>query len=584
MEMRTSIVRSTRLVAALAIITACGERAVTVLAPSSSPSLAQSGNKPAKAGSIAVSVSTSGSDWDKDGYTVKVDGGSATTVGVSGSANFSNVGTGSHSVSLEGLAANCTAAANPQTVSVANGRTSQVQFAVNCSAITQTGSLTVTASTSGSNPDSDGYSVVVDGGQSTSLASNGSASFTGLQAGSHTVTLSTSSIAANCTLSSTNPQTVSVAAGGTATATFNVTCTAIPTTGTITVKTSTTGANFDPDGYTIALDGNSSSAKSVGVSDSASFSGVSEGSHSVTLAGLASNCSTTNNPRTVSVTAGGTTQAAFAIVCAAVTTPAYTFAGAGDVASCAWEGDSLTAEVLDRIVASDPNTTIFNAGDIAYDASTASELANCYDPNWGRHKARTYVALGNHEYKVDPNPTWDYFGDRAGPRGLGYYSYDLGAWHVIMLNDNIPFGVGSAQDTWLKQDLANSGKSCTIAVFHQPLFVSGALEITPSRKPIWDRLYAAGVEIVLNGHLHWYERFAPQRPDGTVDTVNGIREFVVGTGGNTIAIGMPTAANLEKQGNTRGVLKFTLTPGNYSWEFVTIAGKTFTDSGSGTCH
>ena len=264
-------------------------------------------------------------------------------------------------------------------------------------------------------------------------------------------------------------------------------------------------------------------------------------------------------------------------------TDAYTLAGASNIASCSWDSDELTAQVLDGIVARDPNTTVFNAGDAIYDgASTASMLTNCYGPSWGRHKARTYVALGEHEYQTDPNPTWDYFGDRAGPRGQGYYSYDLGAWHVVMLNDNIAFGPGSAQDTWLQQDLAASASTCTIAVFHQPLFASGTP--APSRKPIWDRLYAAGVEIVLNGHLTWYERYAPQTPDGTVDTVNGIREFVVGTGGFTTAIGTPTAANLAKQGNTRGVLKLTLTPGNYAWQFVTIAGKTFTDTGTGTCH
>ena len=265
--------------------------------------------------------------------------------------------------------------------------------------------------------------------------------------------------------------------------------------------------------------------------------------------------------------------------------PSYTLAGASNIASCSWDSDELTAQALDGIVARDPGTTVFNAGDAIYDrATTASQLTSCYDPSWGRHKARTYVALGEREYQTDPNPTWDYFGDRAGPRGQGYYSYDLGAWHVVMLNDNIPFGPGSAQDTWLQQDLAASASTCTIAVFHQPLFVSGTTVATPSRKPIWDRLYAAGVEIVLNGHLHWYERYAPQRPDGTVDQATGIREFVVGTGGFTTAIATPTGANVEKQGNTRGVLKLTLTPGGYAWEFVTIAGKSFTDTGSGTCH
>jgi hypothetical protein len=322
------------------------------------------------------------------------------------------------------------------------------------------------------------------------------------------------------------------------------------------------------------------------VNDSTAFASLAPGTHTAALSGLATNCSATSNPQTATITAGSTTRTLFSITCAAVPPPSgttYTFAGAGDVGSCSWFGDDTTAILLDQIVAGDPNTTVFVAGDIAYENATAAEYTNCYEPTWGRHKARTYVALGNHEYNVDPNPTWDYFGSRAGPRGLGYYSYDLGAWHIVMLNDNIAFGPGSAQDLWLQQDLASSTKRCTIAIWHQPLFYGSTLVVTPSRKPFWDRLYAAGVELVLNGHLHQYERYAPQTPTGTVDNATGIREFVVGTGGNTNVLPDPRP-NQEKIGNSRGVLKLTLTDTGYSWLFIPLPGRSFTDSGSGTCH
>ena len=189
-----------------------------------------------------------------------------------------------------------------------------------------------------------------------------------------------------------------------------------------------------------------------------------------------------------------------------------TFVGAGDIASCTVAGDERTAQLLDDIAG-----TVFTLGDNAYPNGRAEDYASCYEPSWGRHKARTYAALGNHEYDTGTaDASFDYFGDRVGPRGLGYYSFDLGFWHIIVLNDNapyVPFKANSAQDRWLQADLAGNTKRCILAIWHQPRFYSskdpgGSTEST-SRKIFWDRLYAAGVDLVMSGHRHQYERFAP---------------------------------------------------------------------------
>jgi PKD repeat protein len=270
--------------------------------------------------------------------------------------------------------------------------------------------------------------------------------------------------------------------------------------------------------------------------------------------------------------------------------PARVFVGAGDIGVCGASGDQEASKLIDAIVATDPTAMVFAAGDLAYENSTAAELTNCYGPSWGRHLSRTQAAMGDNEYNIDPNPAWDYFGDRAGPRGKGYRSFDLGDWHIIYLNDNpahVPFAAGSQQDLWLQSDLAANTKRCTIAIFHQPYTYSNTSTTTIRKnwKILWDRLYAAGAEIVLNGHVHRYERFAPQTPDRVRDDARGIRQFIVGTGGAGV-VGTPTvlAPNSETRSSTRGVLKLTLQRDSYEWQFIPVAGKTFTDSGSGTCH
>jgi len=269
-------------------------------------------------GTLAVTVTTSGSNTPS-GYTVTVDGSSSQSVGATGVATFLGLPSGSHTVLLSGVPSNCSVSgANPRTVSLIAGLVAATTFSVSCTAPPPpptTGDLTVTTGTSGSNIDADGYTVTVDGGASQAIGTNGSVTFSGLAAASHTVVLS--GVASNCSVSGGTSRTVSVPAGGTASTSFSVSCTAPPPqTGNLTVTTSTTGSNLDPDGYTATVDGGAS--QSVGTNGSVTFTGLSAGSHSVALSGVAANCSVSGaNPQTVTVPSGGTVTASFAVSCAA---------------------------------------------------------------------------------------------------------------------------------------------------------------------------------------------------------------------------------------------------------------------------
>jgi Bacterial Ig-like domain/Calcineurin-like phosphoesterase len=266
------------------------------------------------------------------------------------------------------------------------------------------------------------------------------------------------------------------------------------------------------------------------------------------------------------------------------------FVGAGDIASCARTADEATAKLLDHIVAVAPSTTVFTTGDNAYESGTPSEYTNCYQPNWGRHKAITRPTVGNHEYYTLENASgyFGYFGARAGTPPEGYYSYDLGRWHVVALNSMCEkvggCGAASPMVEWLERDLAANPRTCTLAYFHHPLFSSGSSSGGNSKmRPTWEALYAARADVVLNGHVHNYERFAPQTPRGVADPANGIREFVVGTGGYSLNAFKTTVANSQvRNANSFGVLKLTLHPTGYDWEFVAVDGKT-ADSGTGSC-
>lgn len=258
-----------------------------------------------------------------------------------------------------------------------------------------------------------------------------------------------------------------------------------------------------------------------------------------------------------------------------------TLVGAGDVASCRSDGDEATALLLDTIPG-----TVFVAGDVVYESGSSDEFMNCYAASWGRHKDRTRPAPGNHEYYT-PGAAgyYAYFGWRAGDPDKGYYSYDVGDWHVVVINSNIDVSTGSPQEQWLRADLAAHPAVCTIAYWHHPLFSSGDHGSHSTMRPIWQALYDADADVVISGHDHIYERFAPQTPTGQADMIRGIREFIVGTGGRSLlGFALRIAANSELRDNTAyGVLKLTLNPTSYSWEFVPVAGANFRDSGSGSC-
>jgi uncharacterized protein YjdB len=257
------------------------------------------------------------------------------------------------------------------------------------------------------------------------------------------------------------------------------------------------------------------------------------------------------------------------------------FVGAGDISDCGNNNDEATAKLLDNI-----QGTVFTLGDNVYSSGTTLQFTQCYDPTWGRHKARTRPAPGNHDYNTSgATGYYGYFGSLAGPSGQGYYSYDLGEWHIISLNSNISMSAGSAQEQWLRADLAASTKTCTLAYWHHPRFSSGTHGSSTSPRPLWQALYDYNADLVLVGHDHNYQRFAPQTPAGVADPVRGIRQFVAGTGGASHYVFTTPIANTEAYNtDTFGVLKLTLNAGSYTWEFVPVAGKTYRDSGSGSCH
>ena len=268
---------------------------------------------------------------------------------------------------------------------------------------------------------------------------------------------------------------------------------------------------------------------------------------------------------------------------ALLVTTAPVLLAAGDIASCDSNGDEATAALLKG------TATIAAVGDLAYESGTTAEFNSCYGPSWGRYKARTHPALGNHEY-LTPGAAgyFGYWGAAAGAPGAGYYSYDLGSWHVAVLNSNCSFvdcAAGSLQATWLRTDLAQHPARCTLAYWHHPLFSSTAGTPNPAVQPLWQALYDAGADVVLTGHAHNYQRFAPQAPSGAADPARGIREFVVGTGGKARhSVGVPIANQETADDSTFGVLKLTLLPDGYRWRFMPTAGGVFADSGSGACH
>jgi hypothetical protein len=259
---------------------------------------------------------------------------------------------------------------------------------------------------------------------------------------------------------------------------------------------------------------------------------------------------------------------------AAAATP-QTLVGAGDIATCG-RADRATARLLDSIPG-----TVFTTGDNAYPDGTLANFRDCYDPGWGRHLRRTRPSPGNHDYHVAGAAGYfRYFGTKAGPNERGYYAYNRGAWRIYSLNSEV---LSNAQLNWLTADLRRNRSRCSMAYWHAPRFSSGVHGNAPEVGVLWRPLYRAGVELVVNGHDHDYERFAPQRPNGTRYWM-GIREFVVGTGGTGLrAFESDQRHSMARQARVHGVLKLTLRSGSYAWRFVSVDGS-WTDAGSARCH
>ena len=269
---------------------------------------------------------------------------------------------------------------------------------------------------------------------------------------------------------------------------------------------------------------------------------------------------------------------------AAKSPPAAILLAAGDIADCSWDGAQLTAGLIE----SRPGT-VAAIGDTAYPTGSASDYANCYQPTWGRFKSRTRPALGNHEYlTAGAGAYFAYFGRKAAPPG-GYYSYRLGSWHIVVINSNCDqiggCGPGSKQLRWLRADLANHPARCTLAYWHHPRFSSGPHGSNEVMQPVWAALVKAGADVVLSGHDHLYQRFAPLDASGRIDPAGGIREFVVGTGGGSLYPAVRPIAASRKIIEHWGILRLKLGSNRYYWRFLSTnpTGRVL-DSGSGACH
>lgn len=264
--------------------------------------------------------------------------------------------------------------------------------------------------------------------------------------------------------------------------------------------------------------------------------------------------------------------------------PTATLLAAGDIADCSLKGAALTAKLIER-----QRGTVAAIGDTAYPTGSASDYTNCYQPTWGHFKGRTRPALGNHEYATGSAAAYfAYFGRKAAPPS-GYYSYRLGGWHVVVINSNCDriggCGPGSTQFRWLKADLAGHPARCTLAYWHSPRFSSGPHGSDETMQPIWAALAKAGADVVLNGHDHLYQRFAPLNASGRINRARGMREFVVGTGGGSLYQAVRTIPASRTIITSRwGVLRLQLSAKGYRWQFLAAPSGATLDSGSGTCH
>lgn len=266
----------------------------------------------------------------------------------------------------------------------------------------------------------------------------------------------------------------------------------------------------------------------------------------------------------------------------------YTLIAAGDIAQCdiAAPKDTnafKTASLIERLLAqAGDRAAVLTLGDNVYYTGLLSEYQGCYEGTWGKFKSRTWTIPGNHDYGVaNAAGYFDYFGARAGPNRTGIYRQELGKWSLLALNSNVAADASSGQMAWLKAEVtANSG--CKLAAWHFPVVPSSARGNNVTMQSVWADLAAKKVDIVLQSHEHHYERFAPMQSDGAADASNGIRSFVVGTGGAALYDFGATKPNSEARIKDFGVLVLKLYPSRYEWSFQTVDGATL-DSGSANC-
>jgi hypothetical protein len=252
--------------------------------------------------------------------------------------------------------------------------------------------------------------------------------------------------------------------------------------------------------------------------------------------------------------------------------------GAGDIGMCGSPGPAATAQLVERI-----GGTVIAVGDLAYPSGRASDFRDCYEPAWGSLRSRTKPVPGNHDYETpNADPYFAYFGAVSAPP-LGYYSYAVGSWQVLALNSETDVRPGSPQMNWLRLELSRNSSRCTLAYFHRPLFSSGPNGQQNDTRDIWRTLYEFDVDVVVNGHEHFYERFAPQDPNGRADPARGLRQFTVGTGGTSLTQPRAASPNSEFRESTFGVIRLVLGEGFYEWEFLAVSGG-FRDAGVGMCH
>lgn len=263
-----------------------------------------------------------------------------------------------------------------------------------------------------------------------------------------------------------------------------------------------------------------------------------------------------------------------------------TIYAAGDIADCRTQGAANTAALITAGLAADQHAAVLTLGDNTYPEGRPQEFSECYEKTWGQFKSRTYPSPGNHDYYTPGAAGYfGYFAAAAGPGTLGYYSYDLGKWHLVSLNSNLAPAEYQAQLAWLKSDLAQHPHACSLAYWHHPMYSSGGHGNTERMKEVWQALDSAGVDVVLVAHDHDYERFAPISGGGERDDLRGMRQFVVGTGGAGLtAFGLTSKHSKVLDNSTHGVLRMTLKDIGYEWKFLPVEGGSFTDHGVALCH